>query len=451
MTAKPPKYVAVTPPHLERVPDIARALQRTADDLCAAWPLEQTRSAALLRPFLTLDGPGRAIHCEALLRSYHEVAEGGTRMTTFQNNTPANFRRILGREIVQAEAPDADPADVPAGKRSPSWRDFLALLDVFDDLDGWRKLGVVRLLNRLGYYRATLARLDRKAIDERETPEIRSALLGSLAIATLKCGQGDTAAADLLCEASAAAEKDAEKRAAFEIYLTVHYGKQGDAPAALDWHSKRALASYREHVGVEGPEDPLFRSIFLRGLAYVPFNKRQFDEATAVLDDAERAAYGALTDRAVDPLAARENLFAILETRIKEALGTKDIEIALSRAERLVALDPDDPRPHLHLGEVYLAASDLEKARAAFHEAALVGAPYTARSLFMLGATLQRLGRTDEAMAAHCAAVRIEPGAVSALLELRSLARATDRWDLVRLCETQIVALRAEVAGKEVA
>ncbi len=70
---------------------------------------------------------------------------------------------------------------------------------------------------------------------------------------------------------------------------------------------------------------------------------------------------------------------------------------SLQRAERF---GPDDPDVAFHLGEAYYHAGDLETARAQLHRATELR-PNDARPYKLLGRLLDRLGRTDEAMAMH--------------------------------------------------
>jgi Flp pilus assembly protein TadD len=70
---------------------------------------------------------------------------------------------------------------------------------------------------------------------------------------------------------------------------------------------------------------------------------------------------------------------------------------SLQRAERF---GPEDPDVAFHLGEAYYHAGDLETARAQLHRATELR-PNDARPYKLLGRLLDRLGRTDEAMAMH--------------------------------------------------
>ena len=161
-------------------------------------------------------------------------------------------------------------------------------------------------------------------------------------------------------------------------------------------------------------------------------------KATEMLDEAESAARDALCDPEVFPLAARENMFALKETRIQEARAAKDRLLAVTRSQELVELDPLDPRPHIHLGDALFESGATEPAVAAYMTSASLGAPYTPRALSLAGHCWESVGEAESALECYMRALRVEPCAVITLFRAHKLANVLGRnplknWTGLRL------------------
>lgn len=410
----------------------------------AAQPVEESTvtSAGLLRPYFDLGGDGGPIHARALMYVARAL-NGKDRRCTFQNNTPSFLRRILLWETGLTEYVIRRPQQLPVALRTPAWDLVCELLDRWPHLPGHQLLELADLLNRLGLYHATLDYLSESFLATHMDPALRSSLLGRKAVALIKTGHPRTTIEPLLEAAAGDAGPGSKARVAASVYLTVHHAKiSGCLPDLEHWAavSEESFLAYRRD---EGETDPLFVSIYLRGLAYLPFKRKQWATLVRTLDQAEQYARQAMGSPAVIPLAAEENLFALLETRIKEASALGDLDLAVERARALVRQDCTDPRSHLHLGDVLARQSRLEPALAAFREAARIGAPYTPRAWYSAAQCLERLGDASAAMDAYLQSLRVDPWGVTPLLRVHRLATTLRLPGLKRWAAERIHHLRS--------
>jgi tetratricopeptide (TPR) repeat protein len=179
----------------------------------------------------------------------------------------------------------------------------------------------------------------------------------------------------------------------------------------------------------------LLLSRFYRAAAFVPQRQGRRDEVTRIMDLAEEHARALVAADEAQNLLRLENLYPVLESRTKEALWLGDLDLALSRAQCLVDLDPYDSRAWLELGEVRLLRKEYAPAAEAYVAAATLGAPSTAIGRHMAGLCFRHLGQPLVAAFFFNAAIRVDSFAISPHDEIQALPdlpvlEALKEWSL---------------------
>ena len=426
---------------------IQTSLPAEIDELLNGNVPKNSASFRLLRSFLDLGGEGGPIHARALDRSASALFDPSVAWIVYQNNTPSFLRDVLIRESQMLSYHVNDPRDLSTSLRTVKWSFLCGLIENWNALDPRDQVRTADVVNRLGMYRATCALLTEAVLSGPVDETQRANLILLRANALIKTGGSQLEIERLLELATHKFKSGTKAKTAASLYLVVHHAKFTKVIAHLDHWGEAAMADYREMGRRRDTElDPLFASIFLRGLSFVPFRKGDHRTCTDMLDDAEDKAKAALASTETDPLAAQENMFALLETRIKEALALGRDDLSLERAERMIAVDPLDPRPHIHLGTVLAAAGQLDRALTAFLRAAELGAPYTPRALFQAAQCQELLDDQPAALRTYVESLRTDPGGVSSLLAIHRIAGSAGLSTLRRWAATRINELRNRAA-----
>ncbi|PJA19764.1 MAG: hypothetical protein COX62_06055 [Deltaproteobacteria bacterium CG_4_10_14_0_2_um_filter_43_8] len=173
-----------------------------------------------------------------------------------------------------------------------------------------------------------------------------------------------------------------------------------------------------------------FLSRYYRVYGFIPQMRNDRDAVHAVMEQAEHYARELIVhvehEFADDPdfdfyhIAAKEMLHPVLESRTKEALWLGDLDMALAKSMELVALCPNDPRLHLHLGQVQIERREIEAAAASYLRAFAIGQPGQAVAAFMHAQCLEHLGRSQDAVVFYMLALRSDPQGLSTVEKLRA-------------------------------
>jgi tetratricopeptide (TPR) repeat protein len=95
-----------------------------------------------------------------------------------------------------------------------------------------------------------------------------------------------------------------------------------------------------------------------------------------------------------DDIVKKENIYPLLETRLKTLIASGDNQAAVQCADELVLLDPYDPKALLEHGNCCFRQGDFRRASTSFLTAALLGPPATEVSLFLASESFSRLGES---------------------------------------------------------
>jgi tetratricopeptide (TPR) repeat protein len=110
----------------------------------------------------------------------------------------------------------------------------------------------------------------------------------------------------------------------------------------------------------------------------------------------------------VDRLIAQEKDPAVLSTAAQQLAVSKQLAAAEKLWQRALELSPNFFPALFNLGYMHFSAQEFEKARP-FLERAAKASPTDFNSHYLLGATLQRLGRREDALRAWREALAIQP------------------------------------------
>jgi serine/threonine protein kinase/Flp pilus assembly protein TadD len=263
--------------------------------------------------------------------------------------------------------------------------------------------------------------------------------LAGLAVALRETGRTDLALAHLRAAPAGRSRSPALARLADEMTRALGPGHETPRPGPSPSMPPQAADFYLEGLRLrrrgekQDDHEAVRRSAsqFLRAVLASPRPRALYHcELTAALravDDADlvRVAARAVTTRWPELAQAwLAGAYAFLAT---------DPETAVRRANRALALDPEDPAAHLLVGAVYAGRHRYADALAAWHEARK-RAPKHAFAYSNLSSTLLTLGRVEEALAAARHAVALSPECAPALFTLgKALAASGDRPRAIEL------------------
>ena len=219
------------------------------------------------------------------------------------------------------------------------------------------------------------------------------------------------------------------------VKVFVHKVKVGAPLSELKkWCEKveRALANVAGRV--DGFTRDLLASRAHRALGFLP--QRRGDRAAVVrqMDLAELHALAMKPTTEAQEILYLENLHPLMESRTKEALWLGDRELALSRALKVVELDPYDSKAWVEVGELRMLREEWERAAEAYVVAGMLGPPASAVGRHMAGVCFRKLGQHLLAAFFFKETLEVDPLGISPRNEIRALPdaavlRALKEWN----------------------
>ena len=140
-----------------------------------------------------------------------------------------------------------------------------------------------------------------------------------------------------------------------------------------------------------------------------------------MMDLAEHYARAMVPADPAQELLYLENLHPVMESRTKEALWLGNLDLALTRAVRVIDVDPYDSRAWLELGQVRLRRKEHALAAEAYVVAATLGPPASAIARHMAGLCFRDLAQPLLAAFFFKDAVELDPRAISPHDEIQTL------------------------------
>lgn len=384
---------------------------------------------SLLRPFIDLEPCQRGPLCARGIEQYW-LAFADPRRPKFvlQRMLPRPFRDLLLNEAGLPEYSVADPREVPAALRSSRWGAMCEALDRWPELTTDVQCRLLLLLHSLCFYSLISDRIPDIPEGEIAIHPDRAELAYRRAsvryVLSLPDRVADYGHADLFELERIATTAPPDQPVSFNaaLKLLVHKAKIGASVEELvEWQarSERIL-----EVALAKSDDftsALLLSRFYRSAAFVPQRRGDRADVVRMMELAEHHALKMAPEGEAQRLLHLENLYPVIESRTKEALWLEDFELALTRAQRLIDLDPYDSRAWLELGQVRLTRSEYAQAAEAYAVAATLGPPSSAVGRHMAGLCFRHLGQPLLAAYFFASSIEMDSLAISPHDEIQRL------------------------------
>ena len=402
-------------------------------DLPAATEAQGRRLAAwLLRPYIDLGpltlGPLYARGIEEYWRTF---AEPGAAPFALQRTLPPAFRTQLITESGVPRYLVDDPRELDARLRTDRWSSVCDALDDWQALPDARKCALVLLLHSLCLYAPVLKLVPefnpRLSLDDPAAVELAYWRASAHYVLNLPTRVADYADADMSAFETIAAAAPPAVPAALNaaIKVFVHRAKTGAAASGLSkWRARLERVLADTVGGVDAFTAQLLTSRYYRALAFLPQQQGQRAEVVRLMGLAERTARRMRPKTKAQELMYLENLHPVLESRTKEALWLGDRALALSRARKVVKLDPYDSKAWVELGEVRMKRKEWSEAAQAYVVAAMLGPPASAIGRHMAGVCFRRTGQDLLASFFFKDALEVDPLGISPHIEIDALPKS---------------------------
>lgn len=357
--------------------------------------------------------------------SFEHLANNTTAPGHVQFNLHESFRNDLIQEIRAFPYNVLSPLQLPLELRSERWQLLCEYLENFSDLSKTIQIKVVHLLGGLCFHRTIL-----RIIPEYSVAEIsRCAECSSLAYLRAFSGIMDrderalpTNLDELTVIAENAPQGSLPKVCAALQLLVLSAYEFKDVETAELWRSflekelPFALSSLNPLSG------NLLLSNYYRAAAFLPQlmnDKEQLVEEMNLCQAHSESLTGTTFEQ---QFLCHENQNVILESRAKEALWLKDLDLAEERTCQLIERSKLEPRYNLELGEILLKKGQVEDSLKLYLRAARLGPPGTAIAWFMAGQCYQSIGEYELAYDAYSFSLERDPLAISPVRRLGQIA-----------------------------
>jgi tetratricopeptide (TPR) repeat protein len=420
--------------------------------------LDSSPIAWLNRPYFDL-GPSNSasMHLSGIEISYYSLVDN-VFYVGLQATLPASFRKRLLQETGMTEYQIDNPSQLPIELRTERWQKLCDYLSHYQELEPVTQLQVLDLLKRLCLYQVIL-----EYVPEMSDLEIaNSPVIANLAyrrVLSMMMLGFESGTFDYLDEferiANYAPSGSLAKINAI-LQLIVQYAKDLNNLKKTEFLLEMAAQEVQNAKPlVSNFIYNLLMSIYYRAIALVAVRRGNKDQVTRYMDESEFYAANLTGDDEWQQIVIEENRNIILESRTKEALWLRDLDLAHERSQQLVQRDPFDPKYYVELGEILIKQGKFEDAAKTYRSAIRLGPPYTSIALYMAGQCYQALGELDMACDFYLASLKLDPVAICAVERLADLAPrlgnvSLANWSQLRLTELQAQQQRRSVKNTSI-
>jgi tetratricopeptide (TPR) repeat protein len=392
-------------------------------------PQRLSLAEILLRPFIDLEpcdpGPLCARGIEHYWIAFADLSQS---RFALQRTLPRQFRSQVLTEIGLPQLHFNDPRDMMLEARSDRWNTVCEALNSWSELSTDQQCRLALLLHALCFYTLIsnlISETSGKQIASHpDCAELAYRRASARYLLALPGRMSDYRYADLsdleLVAATAARDQPVAFNSALKIL--VHKAKVG-APLEELFRWKESVELILDAILQK--DDAFDRSLrlsrFYRAVAFIPQRQGNTAEVVRLMDLAEKHALQVAPANSAEHLLQLENLYPVIESRTKEALWLRDMDLALLRAQRLIELDPYDSRAWLELGQVRLERDEFAHAAEAYAAAATLGPPSSAVGRHMAGQCFLHLGQPLLAAFFFKAAADATSGAIAPHDEIQRL------------------------------
>lgn len=410
-----------------------------------------TLTESLHAPFLWLTDAGP--HClaaEAPLLAYRRI-DGTAHEATMQRVLSTSFRANLVRRLPTRGHAIGDPRSTPGKNRSVEWQDLCDRVDRCEAAPRPEEsnLRLLTLCLVLGFHHLVARVSTRMSGGEiGDDPAARATYLHGFALRML--GAAGAGTSERSAEAWSKIVRDARRSSRIRFYAAsaLLVSRARGAPSGAGIDELRAVMS--EYLAAIADSDALVdmldHSRYYRAVSYRPFLAGDAAGTAVELGRAEDLADEALRVAGTDPtmrLVALDNLHAVLETRMREALRFGDTDLALTRMRRILEFDPFDSKAHIEIGQVHVLRGEWEEAAVAFRRATRYGPPGVQVATYLGGQCADRAGDPEAALDLYLDAISIDPWSTSSLTAALDVAERLNRFEIASWAKQRLT----EVTG----
>lgn len=409
--------------------------------------LDSSPIAWLNRQYFDL-GPlnGGRPHHYGIEFSYRSLIDNAKLPYSVQVNISPFFRESLVKETGMFQYHVEHPLQLPKELRTERWEKFCEYLSNYQELPTLTKLRVMNLLRSLCFHRVVKQYIPEMSGSEIADNVELASLAWCRALSSL-ITHFDDRTFDYIQEIEAIAThapSGSKVKINAALQLVVEYSKIfGDLPASEFWREVVTKEIELLKPSLDEFEYNLLMSIYYRSVSFVPFLRRDKQKVVEEMDLCESYARNLLNGKnELQQVVARENLSLCIESRSKESIWLKDLDLAEERVRIIVEMEPLEPRYHLELAEVLTKRGKFEEAAKVYRSATRLGPPGTPVAWFMAGQCHEKMGELELASDCYLASLQIEPEAISVVKHLSNLAPrlgnpALVNWSNMRLAELQ--------------
>jgi tetratricopeptide (TPR) repeat protein len=383
---------------------------------------------SLLRPFIDLEPCARGpLYAQGIEQYWNALIDKRRPKFALQRTLPCPFRAQFLEEVELEGYQVEDPRELSSVLKSGRWATVCDTLDLWPGLTIDQQSRLVLLLHALCFY-SLISRCipTHEANIELDADKAELAYWGASAryVLGLPNRVADYGYADMSEFERIVVTAPQNSLASLNavLKLLVHKTKVG-APIeeVAGWCARGERLLGLVVADADDFDRNLLLSRFHRAAGFIP--QRYGDSAAVVrtMDLAEHYARAMVPADDAQKLVFLENLHPVMESRTKEALWIGDLDLALSRALRVIDLDPYDSKTWLELGQVRLKRSETVQAAEAYATAAVLGPPASAVGRHMAGHCFRDLGQPMLAAFFFRSALEVDPLAISPHDQIQAL------------------------------
>lgn len=387
-----------------------------------------------LRPFFDLnkaDIPGPMMNNGPLIafNSYETILNWGDILGT-QRILSGAFRRNLIYETKLNQYSVDNPLSLDKQLWTNEWEKMCEMTLKYSDLSDRQKVWLIRVWLYLGFYNLILEKVKTPSSLNMSKSEEKTTIGYLRAFSFYMLRQGNW---------NEYSPKDMEN-----VLKHGNRNSRGHYEAAktlLIYHSKvtKNVSKVKELHGVmsrylELPKHnrnsfwyKLVSSAHYRGTSYLAQLENRKEDVVKDMDIAEE--YGRevinLASSETESIVSTDNLHPLLESRMREALWLNDIDLAYSRMQEVISIDPWDSKARIELGEILWKLGRFEDAAKEFKKGAIFGPPGTTVCHFMAGQSFEQIGDFSNACQHYLAALNLDPNGINSAVSLLNITDST--------------------------
>jgi tetratricopeptide (TPR) repeat protein len=400
----------------------------------------------LFRPYFDLgdaapDGPYHLAGIDFSLRSLLEDRPYPRIQACFN----PSFRGALIRDTGLTDYDVTTPLDLPEHLRSRRCGTLCDLICSFDSLPCRAQVRLAWTLSKMCFQRAAVDLIPPSCMEEIGDSDERAGLAFVRCYSRYRMNVDDPSSPYSIEEIKkVAAESPPGINCIDATYQMVvqNVKHAGNVEEAEFWQARHLDAIERSRGAIDDFTYLFVTSRYHRVGGFIPQMRQDGEALVHEMNLAEEHALALPRPDDVHRIAADEVLYPVLESRIKEALWLKDNELALDRAQKLVALSPNDARAWLQMGEAYLECERPEDALAAYRRAARLAPPGREIAWFMAGQCYEALDDAESACDAYMASLDADPLGIAAAELLEDVARRLDRLSVLSWVQPRLERLK---------